>query len=324
MWQRKYYVTILIVLLATSALTSCSKKDTPENANAATTAAGAKARTTANSATLNIHLMDDPGKYDAVNIDIKNIRVQLDDSTWDTVALFRPGIYNLLNFKDDVDTLITSTLLPPGRIIKMEMAVGTDNSVVVRGTTYPLTLRSSTDSSIRIWLRFRHDGRHEGYGFGIGGRSWDRDIDDEDFDEGGLPMVAGGVYDVYADFDVAMSVFNTNGHGFFDWDRDRDHHSATANYILRPVVRAYVKTNTGRLTGQVLPVAAMSTVYASNATDIFTAMPDSGGHFTFPMLPEGSYEIIVTPGISTYTSDTLTAVTVTANMVTRLGVITLH
>jgi len=323
MWQRKYYVIpAAIALFSSTVFTSCSKKDAITNQDLAGKTVGSQARTTANSATLNIHLMDDPGKFDAVYIDIRSIKVQLNDSTWDTLALFRPGVYNLLNFKDDVDTLITSALLPPGSITKMEMVIGSNNTVVVKGTTFPLTPRSA-DSTIRIWLRFNHDGSHEG--FGIAGRLWDKDIDDEDFDAGTLPMVAGGIYDVYADFDVAMSVFNNNGHDFFDWDKDKDDHKVgTAGYTLRPVVRAYVKTNTGKLTGQVLPVAAMSTIYASNATDVFTAIPDNEGHFSFPMLPQGTYDVIVTPSVITYTSDTLTSVTVTANTVTRLGLITLH
>jgi len=308
-------------VFASTIIISCNKKDNPADPNAVSTTDASTARTVLNSATLNIHLMDDPARFDAVYVDIRSVKVQVNDSTWYTLPLFRPGVYNLLNFKNDSDTLISSGILvPPGNITKMELILGSNNSVVVRGTSYPLTVR--TDSIIRIWLRFRHDDFDHGFGFGIAGRLWDGNADDEDFDEGELPIVVGGVYDIYADFDAGMSVHRTGDDDFFD--RDGDHDDGTRSYVLRPVVRAFVKTNTGKLQGQVLPLVAMSTVYASNATDVFTAIPNGEGYFTFPMLPQGNYEVVVMPSDTTYVNDTLKGIVVNANSVTRLGTITLH
>jgi hypothetical protein len=220
-----------------------------------------------------------------------------------------------------MDTLVASTLLPPGNITKMEMLVGTDNSVVVRGNSYPLTLPSAAHNLIRVWTRFNMHAFAD-FGFGIDEHRGDSDADDEDFDDGFLKMVAGAKYDIYMDFDVAMSVRRMGHRSIFDWDRDHD--GIPTTFMLSPVVRAFVKANTGRLTGEVLPLSAMPTIYASNGLDVFTALTNSGGHFMFGALPAGTYQVIINPSDSTLTADTLSGVAITANSVTNVGVITLH
>ena len=58
---------------------------------------------------------------------------------WDTL-LIRPGIYNILTFRNGVDTLFVNDLIPGGEIKKIRMTLGTRNSVVRSGISSPLII----------------------------------------------------------------------------------------------------------------------------------------------------------------------------------------
>jgi hypothetical protein len=58
---------------------------------------------------------------------------------WQTLPV-TPGVYDLLQFRNGVDTLLAQGLLPKGKIKAIRLTLGTRNSVVVDSVTYPLTL----------------------------------------------------------------------------------------------------------------------------------------------------------------------------------------
>src|SRR5882672_7535890 len=108
-----------------------------------------------------IRLSDNPVNFDAVNVDIQQVVVQIipdscrgrgdrngndcfdDDefrcSVWDTLDI-RPGVYNLLTLSNGTDTLLATGLTLEGRINKIKLVLGTNNSVVIDSVSYPLTL----------------------------------------------------------------------------------------------------------------------------------------------------------------------------------------
>lgn len=107
-----------------------------------------------------IFLTDNPVNYDAVYVDIQQIVVQIipdscrgrdynnndcyDDneyrcSVWDTLDI-RAGVYNLLDLSNGADTLLANGLTLNGRINKIKMILGDNNSVVIDSVSYPLTL----------------------------------------------------------------------------------------------------------------------------------------------------------------------------------------
>jgi hypothetical protein len=137
-----------------------------------------------------IRLSDNPVNYDAVFVDIQRVVVQIipdscrgrdrnnndcfdDDeyrcSVWDTLDI-RAGVYNLLDLSNGVDTLLASGLTLEGRINKLKLILGTNNSVVIDSVTYPLTLWNNnntvtiqvkgadidelTDDELQLWLDF--------------------------------------------------------------------------------------------------------------------------------------------------------------------------
>lgn len=110
-----------------------------------------------------LYLTDDPCQYDSVFIDIQNVEVKVDTSqhmnddhfednkddheedhhhgdqfgSWDTLAI-RPGVYNILNLRNGIDTLLGTVNIPAGKIRRIRLTLGTNNSVVISGATYPL------------------------------------------------------------------------------------------------------------------------------------------------------------------------------------------
>ena len=104
----------------------------------------------------NMYLTDGPVNYQAVNIDIRSIIVLLKtdsctasgyigaDSTfpcyhWDTLNI-TPGVYNVLNFQNGLDTLFSSTTLEAGKILQIRVVLGNNNSLEAGGATFPLDL----------------------------------------------------------------------------------------------------------------------------------------------------------------------------------------
>ena len=125
---------------------------------------------------VNMRMTDDPANYQQVNIDIVNVEVNSDASGWLQVS-FTPGIYNLLNLCNGVDTLIARGLIPYGHISQIRLAVGANNTVMVGNTVYNLTIPSGTESGIKL------------------------NVD--------ATVVKGSDYDFLIDFDAASSIHET-------------------------------------------------------------------------------------------------------------------
>lgn len=120
---------------------------------------------------VNFYLTDGPGFFDHVYLDVRSVQVLVDtcdrdrrnwrgednrDTTghckvWDSLAI-RPGVYDLLSFRNGVDTLFANGIIPDGRIIRIKVNLGTNNSLVKDSVTYPLNLAGNS-SSIILSLR---------------------------------------------------------------------------------------------------------------------------------------------------------------------------
>ena len=125
---------------------------------------------TAGTTYMNLHLTDDPSfVFDEVLIDITKVEVKVeDDSTrqesenesehnggsggnnggsggnW-IVLDIRPGVYNVLNFRNGIDTLLGSTQFPATQAVsKVRITLGANNSVVLNGKTIPLSLHQNS------------------------------------------------------------------------------------------------------------------------------------------------------------------------------------
>jgi len=104
---------------------------------------------------LQVLLTDGPGPYDAVYIDVQKVEVNVSSdsgtsSGWQTVGILRPGVYNLLKFSNGIDTLLAAADLPAGTLSQMRLVLGSNNSVVIGGQSYPLTAPSAQQSGLKF------------------------------------------------------------------------------------------------------------------------------------------------------------------------------
>ena len=136
---------------------------------------------------LEVRLTDDPSLYQAVYIDVEKVEVNVSADTgansgWQTLPLLRPGVYNLLDFRNGIDTVLASMDLPAGKLSQMRLTLGNDNSVVIDGQSYPLTTPSSEQSGLKFNIH--------------------------------STLTSGIVYRLWIDFDAARSIVTTGNGGY--------------------------------------------------------------------------------------------------------------
>jgi hypothetical protein len=102
------------------------------------------------SATVNFRLTDAPANYDALFIDVQGIEVHTDVDGWVTVNSSL-GVIDLLTLVNGKDTLIASGQFS-GKISQVRLILGSNNSIVVSGTSYPLDVPSGEQSGLKINL----------------------------------------------------------------------------------------------------------------------------------------------------------------------------
>jgi uncharacterized protein involved in high-affinity Fe2+ transport len=101
------------------------------------------------STTYSVRMTDAPGPYTAVYVDVQG--VELTGSGSKTVTMnVKKGVYNLLDFSNGVDTLIASGSLDVTTVSQVRLILGTNNSVTVNGTSYPLSTPSADQSGLKL------------------------------------------------------------------------------------------------------------------------------------------------------------------------------
>ncbi|NOT52306.1 MAG: DUF4382 domain-containing protein [Chitinophagaceae bacterium] len=83
--------------------------------------------------------------FDSVFIDIQKLEVKLEDDTlanggWVNLNI-RAGVYNILRFRNGIDTLFATGTLPNARIKKIRLTLGTQNSAMKNGQSFPLQVK---------------------------------------------------------------------------------------------------------------------------------------------------------------------------------------
>ncbi len=138
MTMKKMLLKILTVAVFTIPIVSCNDSD----------GSGGMTR-------MEIRLTDSPALYDSVNIDILSIYINATNdanSGWRQLTLLQPGIYNLLDFRNGVDTLLAGQDVPSGRINQIRLVLGPNNTVVENGISYPLEVPSAMQSGLKLNL----------------------------------------------------------------------------------------------------------------------------------------------------------------------------
>jgi Domain of unknown function (DUF4382) len=255
---------------------------------------------------ISIRLSDNPVPYQAVNVDIQKVIVQVipdscigngdrdrdrnhhheecyEDnefrcSVWDTLNI-RPGIYNLLNLSNGTDTLLASGLTLQGRINKIKLILGNNNSVVVDSVSYPLTLWNN-NHAVTIQVR-GHD----------------------------IIEITPTDLQLWLDFDAGSSIVRVSNNHF----------------VLKPRLRIWVPSQTSSISGKVLPKQAGAIVAAYTSTDTLVAIPsDHDGRFKIRGLTGTSAKVFINATANNYKDTTINSVPLQRGQDTNIGTITLH
>ena len=105
--------------------------------------------------TFKVRLTDAPIDADEVNVDIQQVRVNLNDDTsgsgggWVNLNT-NAGIYNLLGLQNGVDTLLASGVLPSNTVKEIRFILGTNNTIMVDSVVYPLSIPSGAESGLKL------------------------------------------------------------------------------------------------------------------------------------------------------------------------------
>lgn len=146
---------VMILSMAGVLLLSCNKKSNTNGGGNTNTNGGGNNGNGGGIGRLELRLTDGPATYDAVYIDIQKVEVNVSPDTatgsgWQALPLLRPGVYNLLRFTNGVDTLLAATDMPAGTLAQIRLTLGNNNSVVIKGQSYPLTTPSGQQSGIKL------------------------------------------------------------------------------------------------------------------------------------------------------------------------------
>ena len=111
--------------------TSCSTEDSKEGAG------------------FSVKLIDAPGDYEQVLVDVQAIEVILDGETHQ-LPVAEPGVYDLLELTGGVSALLVETVLPAGKLSQIRLVLGEENSVVTTEGTLHLTTPSAQQSGLKL------------------------------------------------------------------------------------------------------------------------------------------------------------------------------
>jgi hypothetical protein len=131
-------------LLAAFLLATCSKKNTSPSAGSDKTTSTGQGATP-----YYVRLTDAPAAvYNQVNVDIQGI--QLTSNGVNINLNITPGIYNLLDFTNGVDTLIATGSLSVQTVQQIRLILGSANTIMVDSVIYPLEVPSGSESGLKL------------------------------------------------------------------------------------------------------------------------------------------------------------------------------
>lgn len=104
-------------------------------------------------ATLQVNLVDGPGDFEAVLIDIQEFHVNYsndDNSGWTEFDIINPGVYDLLELTGGVSLPLINEELPAGIIRQIRLVLGENNTIIIDGEESDLRTPSAQQSGLKI------------------------------------------------------------------------------------------------------------------------------------------------------------------------------
>ena len=236
---------------------------------------------------IKVRLVDAPGDYKEVNIDVRDIMIKnttdSGDQGWVSIGNTPTGgkIYDLLDLTGGVSLMLADTLIPSAYLGQVRLLLGDRNTVMLKdGTTQPLSTPSAQQSGLKLKVN--------------------------------QTLLGGVSYDFLLDFDVNRSIVVQAG--------------ASGKYNLHPVVRVTTAATSGVIKGTIANIAVAKQVLVSVlvGTEIVSTYANAEGVFQLNGVPPGTYIVTLTPDITSgLLVKTISGVVVANGAVTSMGSISL-
>jgi hypothetical protein len=228
-------------------------------------------------AMLAVKLVDGPFRTSGATVTAVNIAIAkveaIGASGTQTIATFSPSQQiNLLDYASASSPLqLGSASIPAGQYTQLRFVLDNSGanapSVVIDGTTYPLTIPSATAPA-----GFSNSSSTDS-GDGPGTAGIKVNV--------ALNAQAGQTYGFVVDFNAAESIVSAGG-----------------KYLMKPVLVATAQAQAGSIAGTVknnagTAVAGAEVLAQQNGTTINSGVTDANGAFTINALPVGTYTLVV-------------------------------
>ncbi len=272
---------LIIVLIVGIVLLACQKAINSSIGGELTTKAPTSVK---------VYLTDDQSLvFDKVFIDLQKLEIKVEDDGVDSLGGWfnlniTPGVYDILQFRNGIDTLFATGIIPANRKLqKIRLTLGNNNSVVKDNQSLPLTVKDKDNEVIAK------------------------------LESSNVDFSSPDQFLFWIDFDAGRSIKkNNSGSG--------NNHG----YELRSQIRIFTKSKSGRIEGRVLPSAAGALVMAINGTDTATAKPEREGEFKIVGLKAGTYQLFIDASANNYKDSMINNIVVRHNEDTKTGTIVLH
>lgn len=253
----------------------------------------------ANSSKLEVRLIDAPGDFSGVVLDVRQIEVHLkeenDPNGWKMLN-FSPQAINVLDYVNGRSALLVNDDFAPGDLKEIRLILGPDSYVIGRdGLQYALKTPSGQTSGVKLKLEK-------------------------------CTLKARETFQLLLDFDVAKSIVERG-----NWRVGND---KKERYLLKPVIRVVAQDIRGGLRGSVNPTAARPRILAIRASilgpDTVSTAADASGAYQINGLPAGIYRVEFFPstvaptGQPAYNTVVRSGIVVTNDQVTDLQVTNLN
>ncbi|WP_297087873.1 DUF4382 domain-containing protein [uncultured Draconibacterium sp.] len=119
--------------------------------------------------TIIVNLTDAPGDYDAVLVDVQELRININDADttegeWVDLELDTMGQIDLLMFTDGNSIQLSDDEITAGYLTQIRMVLGENNQIVIDGDTLELDTPSAQQSGLKVNV---HDSIADGETFNM-------------------------------------------------------------------------------------------------------------------------------------------------------------
>ena len=241
--------------------------------------------------TISIKLVDQSGNFEAVNVEVVDVMIEMDDDSddengWISLKSDQKAtkVLDLIGGVNKV--LVDKFPIPTGNLKQIKLVLGDDNTIVFKnGFDEDETLDLKTTSTQQSGLKLKVDGLIE----------------------------EGFTYDFVLDFNIDKSIVFTGKSG---------------NINLRPVMKTMTEVSSGIIEGSVSPsdeptiVSVKDTKGTPETEDdeVISAYTNYIGYFALWGVPTGTYEVVLTPvdSNSKYKATTISNIEVVNGEITVL------